>query len=277
MSLEEAVRAAGERGRRLRIDPQVTISEVYEAELLGRLQRRLRGGVVWKGGTVLRLEGSERFSRDLDATRRTAALSPKRLERALREAGEGLAYLTGIESEAQRRSLTVTYRFAVPGLGQPLRVVVEISLREKVLLPATTITTARLAHPCGLEPVVVARLDASEMLAEKVRALVMRGAGRDIYDVYWLLERGAVLDAALFLRKMDYYRRVGAPVEPAAAMRKAIRRLESHDPSRLRTELANLLPAARRGLDFGVIVEDVTRALRGWLRNIERPKAAKAG
>src|SRR5438128_2229717 len=41
----------------------------------------------------------------------------------------------------------------------------------------------------GLEPVVVARLDAAELLAEKVRALVMRMAGRDIFDVYWLLQR----------------------------------------------------------------------------------------
>jgi len=37
--------------------------------------------------------------------------------------------------------------------------------------------------------VVVARLDVAELLAEKVRALVMRMAGRDIFDVYWLLQR----------------------------------------------------------------------------------------
>ena len=268
MSLEEAVRAAVERGRRLRIDPQVTIAEVYEAELLGRLQRRLRGGVVWKGDTVLRLEGSERFSRDLEATRRSAALSPRRLEQALREAGEGLAYLAGIETRAQQRSVTALYRFAVPPLPQPLRLAVEISLREKVLRPATTITTARLAHPAGLEPVVVARLDAAELLAEKVRALVMRGASRDIYDVYWLLDRGADLDLRLFGRKMDYYRKAGIAVETTAAMERSIRRLESYNPSRARAELANLLPQARRGLDFGVIVEDVARALRRWRQGL---------
>ncbi len=262
MSLEEAVRLAAERARRLRVDPQVTISEVYEAELLLRLQRKLRGGVVWKGGTVLRLEGSERFSRDLDATRKATALTGPKLQRALVEAGEGLSYLAGIEFQALPRSAAATYRFVVPGLRQPVRVSVEISLREKLLLPSTTVTTARIAHPSGIEPVVVARLDAAELLAEKVRALVMRGASRDIYDVYWLLERGSRLDAGLFRRKMDYYRKIGRKVDPAAAVERALDRLASYHPSRIKMELANLLPAAQRGLDFAVIVEDVARALR---------------
>ena len=272
MTLEEAVRMAGERARRLRVDPQVTISEVYEAELLGRLQQSLRGGVVWKGGTVLRLEGSERFSRDLDATRRAASVTPARLRHVLQQAGDGLAYLAGIEITNQRRSVTAAYRFAVPGVRQPVRLLVEISLREKVLLPATTITTARIAHPCGLDPVVVARLDGAELLAEKVRALVMRRASRDIYDVYWLLQRGVDLDIALFVRKMDYYRKIGMPVETDRVMQGAIGELESYNPSRAKTELANLLPAAQRGMDFSVVVEDVARALQSWLARL--PPAA---
>ncbi|HYM09610.1 MAG TPA: nucleotidyl transferase AbiEii/AbiGii toxin family protein, partial [Bryobacterales bacterium] len=154
MTIAEAVRAAAERARGLKLDPQLMISEVYEAELLRRLQQRLRGGVVWKGGTVLRLEGSRRFSRDLDATRVAASLSEARLEKALREAGEGLAYLDRLEVKRQPRSVTAAYRFTVEGLRQPVRVLVEISLRERVLLPPGVITTARLAHPWGLEPVV---------------------------------------------------------------------------------------------------------------------------
>jgi len=269
VTLDEAVRLAREQARRLRLDPQVTISEVYEAELLGRLQHKLRGGVVWKGGTVLRLDGSERFSRDLDATRRRAPV--ERIARILREAGRDLTYAAGLEVTAGPRSVVGTYRFQVPGLPQPVRLKVEISLREKVLLPPTTITTARIAHPFGIEPVVVARLAPAELLAEKVRALVMRGAGRDIYDVYWLLQRGVEFDPALFLRKMDYYRTIGRPVDAAAVMRRALRDLESYNPSRARAELANLLPAAQRGLDFGVIVEDVARAIKSWVGRIRRP------
>ncbi len=268
MTLEEAVQLAIDRARNLRLDPQVTISEVYEAELLRRLQRSLRGGVVWKGGTVLRLEGSERFSRDLDATRRQASLSRGRLENTLRQAAEDLTYLVDLAIEARPRSLTATYRFAVPGVLQPLRLVVEISLREKVLRLPGVITTARIAQPYGLEPVVVSRLDPAELLAEKFRALVTRGASRDIYDIYWLLQQGAEADAPLFLKKMAYYQTVGWTVEPEQAVKATIRRLRSYNHSRAKTELANLLPAAQRTLDFTVIVEEVRRTMERLARVI---------
>ncbi len=263
--LEEPIRLAGDRARRLRLDPQLTISEVYEAELLRRLQRRLRAQVVWKGGTVLRLEGSERFSRDLDATRRSASLTTPRLKRTLRELAEGAAYLTSTEVAVKPTSVVALYRFAVPGVRQPIRIEIEISLRERVLRPPVTVSTARIAHPSGIEPVVVSRLDDVELLAEKVRALVVRRASRDVYDVYWLLQRGGEFDPETFLQKMDDYRRAGKPLDPVRAMERAIADLEARDASRAKTELANLLPAAQRKLDFSVVAEDVVRALRAWL------------
>jgi predicted nucleotidyltransferase component of viral defense system len=270
--LEEAIGRAQEHAERLRVDPQLTISEVYEAELLRRLQGKLRGNIVWKGGTVLRLEGSERFSRDLDATRRSASTTAPQLKRILTEISSDLPYLSSVEADAQSGSVVAVYRFAVPGLGQPLRIRVEVSIRERIALRPTTVSTARIAHPSGVEPVVVARLEDRELLAEKVRALVMRTAARDIYDLYWLLERGVEFDPALFLRKMRYYKKVGKPVDPVAALEKTIRQLKDYDPRHAKTELSNLLPAARRGLDFSIIVEDIRRALESWLPLISNPK-----
>jgi predicted nucleotidyltransferase component of viral defense system len=275
MTIEAAVGLARERARQLRVDPQVTVSEVYEAELLRRLQKKLRGQLVWKGGTVLRLEGSERFSRDLDATGKSAALTARRLKKALSEVGKDLSHLAGIEVKTQPRSLVALYRFSVPGLGQPLRISVEVSFREKILLSATTTSTARIAHPVGLEPVVVLRLDSRELLAEKVRALVVRLASRDIYDVYWLLQRGVQFDPALFIKKMHYYQEIGQASDPIVAMKRALQQLESYNPSRAKADLANLLPAARRGLDFAVIVEDVARALETWISLVAERESQK--
>ncbi|MBI4481466.1 MAG: nucleotidyl transferase AbiEii/AbiGii toxin family protein [Acidobacteria bacterium] len=265
MTVEDAVRLALDRARQLRVDPQLTVSEVYEAQLLGFLQQKIRGAVVWKGGTVLRLEGSERFSRDLDATRRSASLTTQRLIKVLREVQEDLPHSTGVEINFQPQSIVAVYRFSVPGLRQPLRVIAEISLREKILRPPTPISTARIAHPLGLGAVVVARLGSEELLAEKVCALVMRLAGRDIYDVYWLLLRGIEFDSRLFLSKMRYYEKIGKPVDPIATMEKAIKQLDAYNPSRAKMELANLFPAAQRKLDFDVIVKDVAQALKSWL------------
>jgi hypothetical protein len=103
----------------------------------------------------------------------------------------------------------------------------------------------------------------------------MRRAARDIYDVYWLLQQGVEFDPALFREKMRYYRAAAArPVNVEAALDRALRDLEGHDPSRVGTELANLFPAERRGLDFGVVVEDVTRSLRKWLPLVRGRKIA---
>jgi predicted nucleotidyltransferase component of viral defense system len=264
LTVQEAIRTARERARQMKVDPSLTIAEVYEAELLRRLQQKLKGGLVWKGGTVLRLEGSERFSRDLDASRRSTALAAGQIVKLLQGIAEGLAYLKGVSIKRQPQSVVAAYRFAIEGILHPLRIVVEVSLRERILRAPTTISTARIAHRWGLEPVVVARLDPEELLAEKVRALVMRMAGRDIFDVYWLLQRGTEFDLQLFLRKMRYYSKVRARVDPVEAIEKAIARLEKYGPGRAKTEIVNLFPAAQRNLDFAVIVEDVLRALRSW-------------
>ena len=264
MTLEDAIAEARRRASQLKVDPSLTIAEVYEAELLRRLQRSLRTTLVWKGGTVLRLAGSGRFSRDLDATRRAGTSGLRAIARAMENAGDGLAYLSDAALKKRRASITSVYRFAVPGMLHPLRISVEVSLREKILLPPTTISSARIAHPAGIEPVVVARLDDPELLAEKVRALVMRMAGRDIYDVYWLLQHGVELDLKLFLKKMRHYAKTGRKIEPGAAMENALCQLGKYDPRRAKAEIANLFPADQRSLDMVVVVEDVRRSLASW-------------
>ena len=83
---------------------------------------------MWKGGTVLRLEGSERFSPDRDATRRRSSVSAFRLEKIFAEAARDLAYLSGMEVSKRPGAVTATYRFAAPGRRQPVRVLVELIL-----------------------------------------------------------------------------------------------------------------------------------------------------
>ena len=43
------------------------------------------------------------------------------------------------------------------------------------------------------------------MLAEKVRALLVRGKPRDLYDIWLLLRQGVEPDAALIERKLALY------------------------------------------------------------------------
>ena len=51
----------------------------------------------------------------------------------------------------------------------------------------------------------VYHLAAEEILAEKVRAILTRQQGRDIYDLWYLLSQNTQLDTHLVKEKLNYY------------------------------------------------------------------------
>ena len=56
-----------------------------------------------------------------------------------------------------------------------------------------------------VRPFVVTVLTRHHLLAEKVRALLVRGKPRDLYDIWLLLRQGVEPDAALIERKLALY------------------------------------------------------------------------
>jgi Domain of unknown function (DUF1814). len=48
-------------------------------------------------------------------------------------------------------------------------------------------------------------MDKDEILAEKARALLTRRRPRDLYDTYFLLNKGARIDFDLINKKLEYY------------------------------------------------------------------------
>ena len=58
---------------------------------------------------------------------------------------------------------------------------------------------------------VVRALAGAHLLAETVRALIVRGKPRDLYDVHFLLEHGVECPRALLDEKMRLYRRRFTP------------------------------------------------------------------
>jgi len=48
-------------------------------------------------------------------------------------------------------------------------------------------------------------LDLTEILAEKIRALIVRGKSRDLYDVWFLLSKNITLDLDLVNEKLKLY------------------------------------------------------------------------
>ena len=56
-----------------------------------------------------------------------------------------------------------------------------------------------------MRPFVVTVLTPEHVLAEKVRALLVRGKPRDLYDIWLLLNQGISPDRALIERKLELY------------------------------------------------------------------------
>ena len=173
------------------------------------LRHVARAPFAFKGGTCVRIAyGSPRYSEDLDFD---ADGSAGDALATLREGGERLGDY-GIRAEVVRRpgpGLEATVRYEGPLFdGTPRSrgsIRVDVSLRagrvdvEEVFVPRTPYA--------DVPQLVVRALTGAHLLAEKVRALLVRGKPRDLYDVHFLLERGVECRRALLHEKMRLDRR----------------------------------------------------------------------
>ncbi len=161
--------------------------------------------IVMKGGTYLWFfHGLNRFSDDLDFSQVGS------IEEELGDVSLSLE-LFGLRNRIRilkDDKFTLTFRLDVWG---PLstsekdlcRVRVDISRREDVLLKPIPV---KLDEPHYGIPIAFLRgMDLKEALAEKIRAVVVRGAARDLYDSWFLLRRGVNPDRDLLAKKLEFY------------------------------------------------------------------------
>ncbi len=83
-------------------------------------------------------------------------------------------------------------------------ILIEISKREKTLREPSLIRIVPIYRDLEAQLLVV--MDKDEILAEKTRALITRRRPRDLYDAYFLLKKGAVIDFGLIDKKLEYYK-----------------------------------------------------------------------
>ncbi|MCA1678697.1 MAG: nucleotidyl transferase AbiEii/AbiGii toxin family protein [Actinobacteria bacterium] len=170
--------------------------------IAAQLVKDYEGDLCFKGGFVLRhAYGHERFSKDIDATRR----EPPRHKFDANEVAESLRAasmrnLIEIEPGAPRtdsgRSLDfdrVEYRGP---LGQGI-VALEVSYRESVLEPPDLFTIGEPYY----EPFEIPVMAINEIVAEKLRALCQRQRPTDLSDLAMIFSREAArLDNATIVR-----------------------------------------------------------------------------
>ncbi len=207
MDATELRRLAGRTGTALGIvekDQALTL-------VLGVLaQEPCAGDLAFKGGTALSkiyFEGC-RLSEDLDFTAARDVLddlvdaAPRLLE-AGRRAGVRLTRVERVPGGKGGRTLKVRYEDMNL---HPNHVLVQLSLRENVLLPAKP---RPIRDPYRVVPtdVRMPTMDLREIAAEKIRSLFMRSQARDLHDLWFLLRQGVPVDSGLVGEKLGWWKK----------------------------------------------------------------------
>lgn len=159
---------------------------------------------VFKGGTCLRIcYGSERASEDLDFN---TDLSPAELKKKIATSLKGFTLLnipSQIYAEKELDgNIRLEVRFQGPLFqGNPESTnTLKIDFNKKKVKASAAKVIPKLFSDVPQFTILI--LAEPEILAEKIRALLMRMESRDAYDVWLLLNKGIKIDSALLRLKL---------------------------------------------------------------------------
>ena len=179
--------------------------DYYQNLILFVLYGKISKDLIFKGGTALsRCYGLNRFSEDLDFTISTEqdfiSIVGKGLDdfeikntiRRLRMDEQGSKYKIKIEgplfSGSEKTLCNITLDF---------------SKREDILLPPAIVT---IGYHMDIIPTFdVCAMSESEILAEKIRAIMTRESARDLYDIVFLVRKNISADQKTIAKKLEFY------------------------------------------------------------------------
>lgn len=178
--------------------------DYFQNIILFMLYQKYGSELIFKGGTALnKCYGLNRFSEDLDFTGKDIGNMEELVEMGLRR------FLIEFEIQSKKYpdGLKVILRLRGPlyvGIRQSLcRFEIDLSLRENVILEPNVKTIGRFLEEVPVFDVFV--MQEKEILAEKIGAILTRNYARDVYDLWFLLERDIKPDIKLIKEKLKYY------------------------------------------------------------------------
>ncbi|MDD5616992.1 MAG: nucleotidyl transferase AbiEii/AbiGii toxin family protein [Candidatus Methanoperedens sp.] len=206
---------------------------------------------VFKGGTCLRMAyGSPRYSEDLDFN---STLDENEAYSALETAAKELEYF-GIRAEVRNKRMSRSgFGFTLSYRG-PLyegRDITKGLVRIDVSLRGESVSEDRITVRTEYDDVktfIISAASLDHIFAEKVRALLVRGKARDLFDLWFLMERGIKPDLELINSKLSLYNKTYSQEE----MNKRIAELEKSWTKDLKPLLGAVVPyaaAAKRVVD----------------------------
>ncbi|MBI5358032.1 nucleotidyl transferase AbiEii/AbiGii toxin family protein [Candidatus Amesbacteria bacterium] len=158
--------------------------------------------IFFKGGTAIHLLlKAPRFSEDLDFTV-TLPIDEfeKHIDTVFKSLSieENISFKPRVTKIGKRYLLTAT----LPVSGLKSFINLDFSFRENALDPQKMVL---LTDFPVLITAPIPHLSGTEIFAEKIRAIVSRRKGRDIYDLWYLHTQGFVSNPEFIAKKLDYY------------------------------------------------------------------------
>lgn len=235
--------------RRLAIDEFTVIREYIQVVFLSVFYGSPKSiKVYFKGGTATHLLfKSGRFSEDLDFT---SELTAKELEPLIadtvKKVGLIIPDLSLKRTEENRQFYTGILSYQPVGAKHPLNIHLEFSLRERPETSRETVLESDF--PVAPQP-IVRHMDWQEVLAEKIRAFLYRLKGRDMYDLWFMLQKGVELDWGMINRKLRIY-------GMETSLPDLVNRIGNFEEKQLKNDLVKFLPAQDR--NFVKHLKDLT-------------------
>lgn len=189
--------------KKKKANESVVLREYLQLLFLSKLYAEKESAqIFFKGGTALHfIYNIERFSEDLDFT---VELPEKTFLSFIKKLFSVISKEAQIQFKEKKtisgRKFLLTAEPTV--LSYKTFISLDFSFREKVLKPEKSIIETD--YPVIFTSYIY-HLSQEEILAEKIRALLSRKKGRDIYDLWYLINRGIGLDKELIKEKLKYY------------------------------------------------------------------------
>lgn len=228
-----------ELSRKFSINQFSVIREYIQILFLANLyNEKLSQDVFFKGGTAIRLLfNSFRFSEDLDFT---TTLKPQTIEdlisRTIKNTSLALPNVTFKKQETKYEAYAGILTNKGEDYKNNLNIHLEFSYREKPITRKESLLET--VFPVTPFPIIT-HLDWNEILAEKVRALMIRAKGRDIFDIYYLLSKDIKIDIKLVNKKLEYYKKT-------ATKNDIIAKIKVFEEKQLINDLNKYLPSTHR-------------------------------
>jgi predicted nucleotidyltransferase component of viral defense system len=195
----------GEIARLKRLTPANAERDYLQELLLFGLYSEVGPELVFKGGTCMyKLHKLSRFSEDLDFTLAKRIDIEDAVERAINRLRFLDVYGRVKRVKKHPREVNFGLLFRGPlyrgGRENLCFIPLNVSLRERVVLAPERATISSMYREIPSFDVFSMRVE--EMLAEKVRAIFTRNKPRDLYDIWFLLEKGVQFDLGLVNKKL---------------------------------------------------------------------------